>query len=68
MKLRSVHPLVWTFVKLTALVAVAYVVITALMGVIHVVLIAAAVAAVLVGGLYIYNLFRRHRARLPVVK
>ena len=68
MKQLTLHPLVWTFVKLTLLVAVGYIVFTAVMGVMHIVLIAAAIAAVLLGAFFLYNLFRRHRARLPVVK
>lgn len=64
----NIHPLVWTFLKLTALVAVGYFVFTFVMGLVNVVLIAAVVAAVLLGGFFLYNLFRKHKARLPVVK
>jgi hypothetical protein len=61
------HPLLATFLKLTALVTIGIVVLVLLGILLKIVLVAAVVAAVAVGGIFVYSLIRR-RNRLPVIR
>ncbi len=53
------NPLLQTFLKITAIVAVAIVGLFILAFVLKIVVVAAIVAAVVVGGIFLYNLIRR---------
>jgi hypothetical protein len=56
-----------TFLRLTVIIAIALVVIALLGWALHLIVIAAVVAAVIVGGLFLYNMVRR-RAGVPVIR
>jgi len=61
------NPVLALFLRLTAVVAIAILVLIVAAFVLKVVLIAAVVAAVAVGVFLLYNLIRR-RSRLPVIR
>ncbi|MBV9718573.1 MAG: hypothetical protein JOZ77_04595 [Candidatus Eremiobacteraeota bacterium] len=61
------NPTIALFLKLTAVVAVALVVLLIAGFLLKIVLIAAVVAAIAVGVFFLYNLFRR-RSKLPVIR
>lgn len=61
------HPLLATFLKLTALVTIGIVALVVLAFLMKIVLVAAVVAAVAAGGIFIYSLLRR-RHGLPVIR
>ncbi|HEY6449422.1 MAG TPA: hypothetical protein VIX60_01920 [Candidatus Cybelea sp.] len=61
------NPTLALFLRLTAIVAVAIVVLVVAAFLLKLVLIAAIIAAVAVGGLFLYNLVRR-RSNLPVIR
>lgn len=63
----TLHPTLGLFIKLTAIVAIAIVVLVVAAFLLKIVLIAAIVAAVAVGGFLIYNLIRR-RSNFPVIR
>jgi uncharacterized integral membrane protein len=56
-----------TFLRLTILIALALVILWLLAGVLHFVVIAAILAAVVMGGLFLYNAVRR-RSGLPLIR
>jgi hypothetical protein len=56
-----------TFLRLTVIIAIALVVIALLGWALHLIVIAAIVAAVIVGALFLYNMVRR-RAGVPVIR
>jgi hypothetical protein len=60
------HPLLLTFIKLTLAVTAALVALFVLLLILKVVLFAAVIAALVIGTLFVINLFRRPRSRLPV--
>ncbi len=62
------HPLLATFIKVTLIVAVAAVAVILLLVVLKVVLFAAIVAGLAIGVLFLVNLFRKPRLRLPVAR
>jgi hypothetical protein len=61
------HPTVALFVKITAIVAVALIVLWIADKVLRVVFVAAIVAAIAVGVILLYNFFRR-RSNSPVIR
>ncbi len=61
------HPLLHTFVRLTAIVAVGLVAVFVAFLLLKVVFVAAVIAAIVVGGLFLYNLVRR-RSAVPVIR
>lgn len=61
------RPIVSTFVRLTLVIAVALVAIVVLGWALHLVVIAAVIAAVVVGALFLYNMVRR-RTGVPVIR
>jgi UDP-N-acetylmuramyl pentapeptide phosphotransferase/UDP-N-acetylglucosamine-1-phosphate transferase len=63
----NLNPTLGLFIKLTAIVAIAIVVLIVAAFLLKIVLIAAVVAAICVGGFLIYNLIRR-RSKLPVIR
>ncbi len=63
----NLNPTLGLFIKLTAIVAIAIVVLIVAAFLLKIVLIAAVVAAIGVGGFLIYNLIRR-RSKLPVIR
>ncbi len=56
-----------TFLRLTVIIAIALVVIALLGWALHLIVIAAIVAAVIVGALFLYNMVRR-RTGVPVIR
>jgi hypothetical protein len=63
----KMNPMLALFLKLTAIVAVAIVVLVVAGYLLKVVLIAAMIAAVAVGGFFLYSLVRR-RSNFPVIR
>jgi predicted lysophospholipase L1 biosynthesis ABC-type transport system permease subunit len=63
----AMHPAVALFVKITAVVAVALIVLWIADKLLRVVFIAAVVAAIAVGVILLYNFFRR-RSNSPVIR
>jgi hypothetical protein len=63
----NLNPTLGLFLKLTAIVAIAIVVLIVAAFLLKIVLIAAVVAAIGVGGFLIYNLIRR-RSNSPVIR
>ncbi len=61
------NPLLATFVRLTLLVAIGLVALFVAFLLLKVVFVAAVIAAIVVGGLFLYNLFRR-RSSTPVIR
>lgn len=61
------HPLLGTFLRLTALIAIGLVALAVAAWVLHWVIAAALVAGLVIGGLFLYNLVRR-RASAPVIR
>ncbi|HVN69144.1 MAG TPA: hypothetical protein VMU38_05810 [Candidatus Binatia bacterium] len=55
------------FLRLTAVVAIALVVLVVAAFLLKIAVLAAIVAAIAIGGLFLYNLFRR-RSNLPVIR
>jgi hypothetical protein len=64
---RSLNPMLALFLKLTAIVAVAIIVLVVASYLLKIVLIAAVIAAIAVGGLFLYSLIRR-RSNLPIIR
>jgi hypothetical protein len=60
------HPLLALFLRLTAVVGVAIVVLLIAAFLLKIAVIAAVIAAIVVGAFFLYNLFRR--SRLPVIR
>jgi hypothetical protein len=58
------HPMLALFLRLTAVVGIAIVVLVIAGFLFKIAIVAALIAAVLVGGYFIYNLFRK-RSNLP---
>ncbi|MGC2129117.1 MAG: hypothetical protein WA629_03370 [Candidatus Aquilonibacter sp.] len=56
-----------TFIRLTVVIAVALIAIVLLGWALHLIVIAAVIAAVVVGALFLYNMIRR-RSRAPVIR
>lgn len=63
----KLNPMISLFLKLTAVVAIAIVVLVVAGYLLKIVLIAAIIAALVVGGFFIYNLFRR-RSNSPMAR
>lgn len=61
------NPLLSTFVRLTVIVAVGLVALFVAFLLLKVVFVAAVIAAIVVGGLFLYNLIRR-RSPVPVIR
>ena len=61
------NPMLRTFLRLTVLIAVVLVGLWLLAAVFHFVIIAAIIAALVMGGLFLYNAIRR-RAGMPVIR
>ena len=61
----NMHPMLALFLKLTAAITIAIVVLWILSKLVMIAIVAAAIAAVLLGGFFLYNLFRR-RTKLPI--
>jgi hypothetical protein len=61
----NMHPMLALFLKLTAAITIAIVVLWILSKLVMIAIVAAAIAAVLLGGFFLYNLFRR-RPKLPI--
>lgn len=59
------NPLVVTFLKLTAIVAIVLIALWLAAAIFKFVVIAAIVAAVILGGAFLYNLIRRSRGVAP---
>lgn len=62
------NPILATFLRVTATVAVVLVALILAAVLLKIVLIAALVAAVLTGGFFIYQLVVRRKAKLPVLR
>lgn len=60
------NPLLATFLRLTAIVAIALIALFLAFIVLKVVIVAAVVAAVILGGLFLYKAIRKGRAAVPV--
>lgn len=67
MRISSMHPMLVLFLRLTAVVGLAIVVLVVAGFLLKIALIAAVIAALLVGGYFIYNLIRR-RANFPSLR
>jgi Flp pilus assembly protein TadB len=63
----KMHPMLALFLKLTAVVTVAIVVLVVAWHLLKIILIAAVIAAVAVAGFFLYNLVRR-RSNSPVIR
>ncbi|HTV93140.1 MAG TPA: hypothetical protein VMG98_10520 [Verrucomicrobiae bacterium] len=61
------RPILSTFVRLTVIIAIALVAIVLLGWAFHLIVIAAVIAAVVVGALFLYNMVRR-RSGVPVIR
>lgn len=61
------RPMLTTFIRLTVVIAVALIAIVLLGWALHLIVIAAVIAAVVVGALFLYNMIRR-RSRAPVIR
>ncbi|MGD0968396.1 MAG: hypothetical protein ABR949_08940 [Candidatus Aquilonibacter sp.] len=61
------RPMLSTFVRLTVIIAIALVAIALLGWAFHLIVIAAIIAAVVVGALFLYNMVRR-RSGTPVIR
>lgn len=61
------QPMLATFIRLTLLIALVIAVIALAGWLFHVVIIAAVIAAVVVGGLFLYNMIRG-RAKTPAIR
>jgi len=64
MQISPMHPMLALFLRLTAVVGIAIVVLVIAGFLFKIAIVAALIAAVLVGGYFIYNLFRK-RSNLP---
>lgn len=62
------NPLLATFIKLTLAVTAAVVAIVAFFFILKIVLVAAVIAGVAIGILFLVNMFRRPRPRLPIAR
>ena len=62
------HPLLGTFIKLTLAVTAAVVAVVALFFILKIVLVAAVIAGLAIGALFLVNMFRKPRPRLPVAR
>lgn len=62
------NPLLATFIKLTLGVTAAVVAIVSLFFILKIVLVAALIAGLAIGVLFLVNMFRRPRPRLPVAR
>ncbi len=62
------HPTLALFLKVTAALAVAIILVFILAFLVKVVVVAAIVAALAVGAFLVFNLFRRRRSGLPVIR
>lgn len=63
----KLNPMLSLFLKLTAVVAVAIVVLVVAGYLLKIVLIAAIIAAIVVGAFFLYNFFKR-RSNYPVIR
>jgi hypothetical protein len=63
----NLNPMLALFLRLTAIVAVAIVVLFVAAFLLKIVLVAAIIAAIAVGGFFLYSLIRR-RTKLPVIR
>jgi hypothetical protein len=61
------RPMLSTFIRLTVIIAIALVAIVLLGWAFHLIVIAAIIAAVVVGALFLYNMVRR-RTGVPVIR
>ncbi|HTZ55072.1 MAG TPA: hypothetical protein VMB20_08395 [Candidatus Acidoferrum sp.] len=61
------QPMLGTFIRLTLMIAIAIAVIALAGWLFHLVVIAAVIAAVVVGGLFLYNMIRG-RAKTPAIR
>jgi uncharacterized integral membrane protein len=61
------RPILSTFIRLTVIIAIALVAIVLLGWAFHLIVIAAIIAAVVVGALFLYNMVRR-RTGVPVIR
>jgi 4-hydroxybenzoate polyprenyltransferase len=61
------RPMLSTFIRLTVVITVALIAIVLLGWALHLIVIAAVIAAVVVGALFLYNIFRR-RSGAPVIR
>ena len=64
----KLSPMVSLFLKLTAVVAVAIVVLVVAGYLLRIVLIAAIIAAITVGAFFLYNVFKRRSNNYPAIK
>jgi hypothetical protein len=62
------HPLLSTFIRLTLIVTAAVVAVIVALFVLKVVLVAAVIAGLAIGTIFLINLFRRPRPRLPAAR
>ncbi len=62
------NPLLATFIKLTLAVTAAVVAIVAFFFILKIVLVAAVIAGLAIGVLFLVNMFRRPRPRLPIAR
>ncbi|HUA08945.1 MAG TPA: hypothetical protein VMA98_06690 [Candidatus Acidoferrales bacterium] len=61
------RPMLATFIRLTIFIAIAIVLVALAGWLLHIVVIAAVIAALAVGGLFLYNVIRR-RSGVPVIR
>lgn len=60
------HPLLATFIRLTVMITIGLVALWVILAIFHWVLVAAVIAAVAIGGIFLYNLIRR-RSNPPAI-
>ena len=67
MQISPMHPMLALFLRLTAVVGIAIVVLVIAGFLFKIAIVAALIAAILVGGYFVYNLFRK-RSKLPTTR
>ena len=63
----NMNPMLATFIRLTLFIAIGIVLLALLGWLFHIIVIAAIIAALGVGGLFLYNIIRR-RSGMPVIR
>lgn len=68
MKTLAAHPLASTFLRLTLAITLGIVAVIVAFAVLKIVLVAAVLAGLVLGALFLYNIFKKRGPRLPVVR
>jgi hypothetical protein len=64
----TMHPMLGLFLRLTAIVTVGIVLLVVAAFILKIAILAAVVAAIAVGGYFLYNLLARRRPKYPVIR